>query len=476
MMTDRHRRDGSSRPRAIVHDQLATRSISGLLILPLLALLAVVLLIAPARAAKFDVHAGDELNIIVVTDEILPGDDEHFLAAVEEATWEGQSALVVLASPGGALGAGMHMGLIIAENGLPTFVPDGEVCASACALAWLAGAPRMMTEVSEIGFHQPYDERDGVMVPSIEANAVVGHYIATIGMGPQIVSFAVSAPPQEMSWLQLSTASDIGLEVTEVSASAVSVALGTDVIATPREVAGLDRRVPPTDEAFVGDLAVPLPVMRQLTASEVASLRLSGAIDVTGAIGTGLPVVTVLAADEADAPAGLPVPWGLRLALSEDIVAHPASDEVFGSAPSFDVMSEGEEVASANDSEMSVILREAFEPSTTEVGIRNVERAVVDAVRSYGEGGSEGLRLASSRCWSDLRDDPSAHALQYCHVIDLVAAEVVEPGSGEFAPFAVAVRLRAHRAMVEDARSIPTDFADSWGAEASMVVAAMNEL
>ena len=403
-----------------------------------------------ARAANFDVHEGDDLNIIVVTDEIVAGDDEAFLDAVEHATGRGHPAMVVLASPGGALGAGMHMGLIIAETGLPTFVPDGEVCASACALAWLAGAPRMMTGASEIGFHQPYDERDGQMVPSIEANAVVGHYIATIGMGPQIVSFAVSAPPDQMGWLDLALAAEIGLEVTEVS---------SEVSPMPRAVAGVDRRVAPTDGAFVGTAAVPVPVMRALTPVEVASIDLTGFVDATtDAAGAGLPLVTALRTDDA------PVPFGLRVH-----VAHGAGP-AFGhgddphelEGPAFDVMDGGEAEGAAYD--------DAYDAP---LALGTVERAALDALHLYGSTGSDGLVEGSADCWRDMRAEPTVDRLRYCHALDLVAATLATPDATlDFSGFAIGVRVRTHRAMVKG-DAIPADFETVWRDDAALVVAAM---
>ena len=481
--------EGRRRPRA----RAATRGPVELwLAASAVLLLALALLLAPAaRAANFDVHEGDDLNIVVVTDEIMPGDDEAFLRAVDRATRDGAPAMVVFASPGGALGAGMHMGLIVAESGLPTFVPEGEVCASACALAWMAGAPRMMTTTSEIGFHQPYDDRDGEMVPSIEANAVVGHYIATIGIGPRVVSFAVSSPPDRMSWLDFDVAREIGLEVTEVAASEGPVALASSAAERP----GVGRRLAPTDENAAFEPGIPLPVMRQLTPVETASLGLTGAVDGTREAGLGLPVVTTLSPEtmlDAGAPHAIdpphatdqqhatdlpsPIPAGLRLAVDAVAPDGPATNggplvvsDGPGAGPAFDEMNEG--VADWHDEPPLA----GDEPALAAAGadIHNVELAVMFAVRRYGDGGGEALRTSSAACWRDMRDGPSVDRLQYCHVIDLVSAALVGPEASGFQPFAIEVRLRAHRAMVGEDAAIPADFAAAWGAEAEMVVAAM---
>ena len=410
---------------------------------PLVALLVLLLCNSSVRAAAFDVHYGDDLNIVVVTEEILPGDDDAFQRAIKDATHGGRHAMVVLASPGGALGAGMHMGLMIAEAGLPTFVPEGEVCASACALAWLAGAPRMMAGTSEIGFHQPYDERDGEMIPSIEANAVVGHYIATIGMGPAVVSFAVSSPPDRMSWLDLATAHEIGLNVTEVEPSgAMALApVGTE---------GVDRRAAPTDENAVAVASVPLPVMRPLTAHEVASVELTGATDGAAELGQVFPTTSA---------AGEPVSGGVtRVAATDwDEPLRPSIPNeglpAAAGVPHFDDMTGGEAGTS----------------------LRVVERAVMETIRDYGLGGGAALRRASAACWRDMREGPNLEALQFCHVVDLVGQALAEPGMKDFDEFAVVVRLRAHRMLLDESVAMPADFAATWGAETEMVVAAMTD-
>lgn len=430
---------------------------------------------SPAAAAEFETHFADDLNIVVVTGEIMPDDDELFLAHVESATANGEHALIVLSSDGGALGAGMHMGLVIQEAGLPTFVPEGERCASACALAWLAGAPRMTTAASEIGFHQPYDESTGTMVASIEANAVVGHYIATIGMGPEIVSFAVSAPPEEMAWLTVPVAATLGLDVVEIASE------GSEAMAM------LTNRTPPVDEYALAEPGTPLPIMRSLTPPEVASLSLTGAVDGTATLaGTdtdALPLVTAYTdeatyADEASPVGGpfeplLDEPFAeadlreadLRMGDHSEPV-DPLVDEMMDELTGGAMMPAGVPAA--------ILSTDPFiEPLVPgEANMANVETAVMDALTSYGMGGQASLHETSAACWRHMRDEPSVRALQYCHVFDLVAAAVVDPATpGEFADFAIGVRLRAHREMVA---GVPADYAAAWRDEAGLVVAALN--
>lgn len=63
---------------------------------------------------------------------------------------------VFLDSPGGDLFAGISLGQIIYRQGLSTIVNKSE-CASACALAFLAGHKRVaITATEKFGFHRQY--------------------------------------------------------------------------------------------------------------------------------------------------------------------------------------------------------------------------------------------------------------------------------------------------------------------------------
>ncbi len=60
-----------------------------------------------------------------------------------------------LESDGGNLDAGIEIGRAIWFREAATVVEEGT-CASACALAWLAGRPRYMAPKARIGFHAPW--------------------------------------------------------------------------------------------------------------------------------------------------------------------------------------------------------------------------------------------------------------------------------------------------------------------------------
>jgi hypothetical protein len=109
-----------------------------------------------------------------VSGEITPGDFERFKSATAGIPLT-DKVVVFLASDGGNLVEGLEIGESIRKLGYSTAVVDGARCASACALAWLAGSLRMMGPESLIGFHAAFDKLDGS--ESGQANALVGAYL-----------------------------------------------------------------------------------------------------------------------------------------------------------------------------------------------------------------------------------------------------------------------------------------------------------
>jgi hypothetical protein len=98
----------------------------------------------PSSAAQIEVHGGTSITI---DGKIEHGDFETFKVKTSPLG----KAVVVLASPGGNLLAGIQIGEMIRLRGWSTYVPSA--CASACALAWLGGTQRFMTPIARIGFH-----------------------------------------------------------------------------------------------------------------------------------------------------------------------------------------------------------------------------------------------------------------------------------------------------------------------------------
>jgi hypothetical protein len=82
---------------------------------------------------------------------IEKGDGEKFQRLVSRLPL--LMAIVILNSPGGNLQSGIEIGREIDVRGYSAAVQSEKICASACALAWLAGDKRFMEPTSQIGFH-----------------------------------------------------------------------------------------------------------------------------------------------------------------------------------------------------------------------------------------------------------------------------------------------------------------------------------
>ncbi len=169
-------------------------------------------LASSASAALIRVEPATETfpAVISVEGEIAFGDERDF---VNQALGL-DSAIVVLASPGGNTFAAIEIGKAIRLKNFVTLVDNNEECASACALIWLAGVVRFMGPEAQIGFHASYEVTpEGEAHVQGAANALVGGYLTTLGYSQvQILRFT-DADPESMTWMSPSDFRDIGIDV-----------------------------------------------------------------------------------------------------------------------------------------------------------------------------------------------------------------------------------------------------------------------
>lgn len=123
------------------------------------------------------------------------------------------NAIVVLESEGGATIDAIKIGETIRIKGFSTIVLNRSYCASACALIWLAGSPRVLTKSARVGFHATYVDENGRKLESGVGNALVGRFFAILNLPQKAIIFATSAPPSGVNWLSHSNATSLGIEV-----------------------------------------------------------------------------------------------------------------------------------------------------------------------------------------------------------------------------------------------------------------------
>jgi hypothetical protein len=176
----------------------------------------ILLTAAPALAANITLgpQKPDRPNVVMVEGLLVADDEDQFGAKTASLP----SAFVAFSSDGGSLVAGLRIGEAIRRKGFSTIVPDGQRCASACALAWLGGVERFIGTDGKIGFHAAYDSAsDG---DTGIGNTVVSAYLAKIGLPYEAVIYITQTAPNEMTWLNMSDAAQRGIRVTLLSSLA----------------------------------------------------------------------------------------------------------------------------------------------------------------------------------------------------------------------------------------------------------------
>ncbi|MBP2547665.1 ATP-dependent protease ClpP protease subunit [Neorhizobium galegae] len=154
--------------------------------------------------------------LISLRGAIESGDDKRFAAVAGRY----RAATVRLESPGGELEPALAIGRLIAGKRFATSVAPSRLCASACALVWLAGAPRILSTTSLIVFHRSYRlQADGQVVRSERGIARTRQYLSRLGLPPDAIAFATQedarrAPDESLAALDPRTAKTLGLAVT----------------------------------------------------------------------------------------------------------------------------------------------------------------------------------------------------------------------------------------------------------------------
>jgi hypothetical protein len=122
---------------------------------------------------------------IYATGQIVPGDSNTF----EKLATDGPHDIVFFKSPGGSLGEGLAIGVVIRERGITTAVSAPNICYSACAFAWLGGRLRLLDDV---GSHAAFIDDNGMKTEKGSGNAVVRAYLS-IGLHIDAIAYLTSA-------------------------------------------------------------------------------------------------------------------------------------------------------------------------------------------------------------------------------------------------------------------------------------------
>jgi hypothetical protein len=197
----------------------------------------------PVQAAEFSKTGAPENgpDIIFVAGDLALGDEKKFI----NAALSSGNAVVVLQSPGGSLIAGIEIGKAIHLKGFATYVPDNIQCASACALAWLGGRVRYMSNTARVGFHAVYVDNGGQAAVSSSGNALVGAYLNQIGLPPPAIVYITEASPQGMQWLTFTDAQRYGIDVRpfDLSSAPTIAQTGASGTSSSPQVTSIDKEL-----------------------------------------------------------------------------------------------------------------------------------------------------------------------------------------------------------------------------------------
>lgn len=153
--------------------------------------------VSNTEAAEVYLAEADGLPVIRVQGPLESGDEARFA----DVSRQSAVALVELNGPGGDLAAGLAIGRQIARRGFTTSVAMEGTCASACALAWLAGQVRLMDATSRVGFHAASVDLGRGLVVVGSGNALIGSYLHALGYSDRAIAYVTEASPEGMSWL-----------------------------------------------------------------------------------------------------------------------------------------------------------------------------------------------------------------------------------------------------------------------------------
>jgi hypothetical protein len=198
----------------------------------------------PARAADITLIRTYQAGALVgVEGDLELADGEKFASMVRPFG----NAIVLFNSRGGSLLAGLRIGQQIRSRGFGALVPDGSICASACALAWLGGKTKYLGPKGRLGFHAAYMTDGTSNTVSGSANALVGAYLNRLGLSDEAIYELTDAAPDQVRWLDVAAANRLGIRTEEFRLDDEPV---TPIITAPRRLTPQQRAISTVEAYF----------------------------------------------------------------------------------------------------------------------------------------------------------------------------------------------------------------------------------
>lgn len=165
------------------------------------------------------------VNAILATGSIRAGDTDRLVSYLDQLPTK-KYTVIHLSSPGGDLYEGMKLGRLFRKQRIKTVVEGGEMCASACALAFLGGRDRngrpwmSSTTTSHLGFHA-FRNGDGSLTGSTdEVQSVVAkvlEYGREVDAPIDVLIANFGTASSEMYWFRRNELLHLGIKVWDMT-------------------------------------------------------------------------------------------------------------------------------------------------------------------------------------------------------------------------------------------------------------------
>jgi hypothetical protein len=175
------------------------------------------------HSLEFSIHGNNSKTLTAVsgTGSVVGDDSERLERFLLNLPRKSNSALY-LNSRGGSLSGGMKLGKYLRKNRIKAVVEGGEICASACALAFLGGTDNFgkkwmsTTTTSRLGFHS-FRNADGSRHQNSDDTqqvvAVVLEYGKFVDAPMDIFIRTFQTASDEMYWFTVPEALNLGIKV-----------------------------------------------------------------------------------------------------------------------------------------------------------------------------------------------------------------------------------------------------------------------
>jgi len=170
----------------------------------------------PSTAATLTSYVSKEGKVIVIlTGEIAPGDTNQLQRIIKTANDPGKVVSGIrLNSPGGNLLEGVKLADAIRFAKIASVVPNGSTCASACFIAFAAGADKFASYGASIGVHGASDKNGQETDGSNSATVAMAKIVKELGVPADIIGRMVVTPPDQMVWLSPNNLRAMGTTIT----------------------------------------------------------------------------------------------------------------------------------------------------------------------------------------------------------------------------------------------------------------------